>query len=102
MANVLSVEHVLRERRLSVWTEAKNLAEHASREGRAFTASEQAVWERLNDELDVLGRRLKSVLNACMGDRPAANSDFPWRAKINYQRKPPLRKLPAGCWSLLA
>ena len=53
----------LRDRRLNVWNEAKGLAEEASEENRAFTAEEQGKWDALNEELDNLDARIKSVLD---------------------------------------
>ncbi len=53
----------LRDRRLNVWNEAKGLAESAAEENRAFSAEEQGKWEALNEELDNLDTRIKSVLD---------------------------------------
>ena len=53
----------LRDRRLNVWNEAKGLAEEAAEENRSFTAEEQGTWDALNEELDKLDARIKSVLD---------------------------------------
>jgi len=54
----------LRDRRLSVWEEAKGLADTAATENRAFSAEEQGKWDVLNGELDQLDTRIKSALDA--------------------------------------
>jgi HK97 family phage major capsid protein len=53
----------LRERRASVWEQAKALADQASDENRAFSADEQGFWEALKAELDAVDRRIKAVLD---------------------------------------
>ena len=53
----------LRDRRLNVWNEAKGIAESAAEENRALTAEEQGKWEALNEEIDGLDKRIKSVLD---------------------------------------
>lgn len=53
----------LRDRRLNVWEEAKKLAEDAAEENRSFSAEEQGKWDALNEELDKLDARIKSVLD---------------------------------------
>lgn len=53
----------LRDRRLNVWEEAKGLADTAANENRAFSAEEQGKWDALNEELDKLDTRIKSVLD---------------------------------------
>jgi len=62
----------LRDRRQNVWNEAKNLADTAAEENRAFTAEEQGTWDALNEELDKLDTRIKSVLD---GEKRAADAD---------------------------
>ena len=52
----------LRDRRLNVWNEAKGLADSAAEENRAFSAEEQGKWDALNEEIDKLDVRIKSVL----------------------------------------
>ena len=54
----------LRDRRLSVWEEAKGLADMAAGENRAFSAEEQGKWEALDEELNNLDKRIKSALEA--------------------------------------
>jgi HK97 family phage major capsid protein len=52
----------LRDRRLSVWEQAKTLADKAAEENRAFSGEEQKSWDELNAELDALDTRIKSVI----------------------------------------
>jgi HK97 family phage major capsid protein len=52
----------LRDRRLNVWEQAKDIADKAAEENRAFSAEEQGTWEALNEELDTLDKRIKAVL----------------------------------------
>ena len=61
----------LRDRRLSVWNEARGLAESAAESNRAFSAEEQGTWEALNSELDELDKRIKSVLDTEQRSRDA-------------------------------
>lgn len=60
MAN--EVAKRLRDRRQNVWEQAKELADHAAEENRAFSAEEQGTWDALNEELDKLDTRIKAVL----------------------------------------
>lgn len=60
MAN--EVAKRLRDRRLNVWEQAKEIADKAAEENRAFSAEEQGTWEALNEELDTLDKRIKAVL----------------------------------------
>lgn len=53
----------LRDRRLSVWNEAKGIADRASDENRAFSPEEQGQWDSLNTELDTLDKRIKSAID---------------------------------------
>lgn len=53
----------LRERRASVWEQAKALADRAADENRAFNGEEQGSWDTLNAELDALDKRIKSVID---------------------------------------
>jgi HK97 family phage major capsid protein len=53
----------LRESRQQVWKQATALADHASEEGRTFTAEEQASWDTMNAELDAYDKRLKNVID---------------------------------------
>lgn len=52
----------LRDRRLNVWEQAKELADRAAEENRAFSGEEQRQWDEYNSELDALDTRIKSVL----------------------------------------
>lgn len=93
----------LREMRLLAWLEAGKLAEGAAMENRAFTQAEQLLWVKLNQELDVLDRKLRAVLDLerrSVTDRP--NPDHPWKARVNYARRDPPPHLPAGCQDLVA
>lgn len=53
----------LRDRRLNVWEQAKDLADGAAEENRAFSGEEQSKWDTLNAELDALDTRIKSVID---------------------------------------
>src|SRR6266498_2836394 len=53
----------LRDRRMSVWEDAKALADRAADENRAFSAEEQGQWDALNEELDTLDKRIKSAMD---------------------------------------
>jgi hypothetical protein len=91
----------LRDRRLVVWLIAKALADVAAQENRAFSIPECAHWEALNDELDVLDRKLRAIQSPRTHLAPhPVNPDHPWKAKINFERRDPPPKLPAGCWHL--
>jgi len=52
----------LRDRRMNVWESAKELADRAAEENRAFSGEEQRQWDEMNSELDALDTRIKSVL----------------------------------------
>ena len=53
----------LRERRANVWEQAKEIADRAADENRAFNGEEQGSWDSLNAELDALDKRIKSVID---------------------------------------
>lgn len=53
----------LRERRANVWEQAKELADRAADENRAFSAEEQGQWDAQNEELNTLDTRIKSALD---------------------------------------
>lgn len=53
----------LRERRSNVWEQAKELADKAAEENRAFSGEEESKWQSLNAELDALDVRIKSVID---------------------------------------
>jgi len=53
----------LRERRLNVWNQAKEIADRATEENRNFSPEEQGSWDALNTELDNLDKRIKSALD---------------------------------------
>ena len=53
----------LRDRRLSVWNEAKKIAEDAAAENRAFTPEEQGKWDAMQEEMRTLDTRIGAVLD---------------------------------------
>lgn len=53
----------LRDRRMNVWNEAKAITDLAVEQNRAFSAEEQGTYEALNQELDEIDKRIKSVLD---------------------------------------
>lgn len=53
----------LRDRRLSVWNEAKKIAEDAAGENRAFTPEEQGKWDAMQEEMRTLDTRIGAVLD---------------------------------------
>lgn len=53
----------LRDRRLNVWNQAKEIADRAAEENRNFSPEEQGSWDALNGELDALDKRIKSALD---------------------------------------
>lgn len=53
----------LRDRRLSVWNEAKGIADRAAEDNRNFTPEEQGQWDGLNAELDQLDQRIKAAID---------------------------------------
>jgi len=62
----------LRDRRQNVWEQAKELTDRTTEENRAFTAEEQGTWDQLNEELDKLDARIKSVLD---GEKRSKEAD---------------------------
>lgn len=65
----------LRERRANVWESAKELADRAADENRAFSADEQGAWDAHNEELGKLDQRIKSALDVEARNR-AADKQF--------------------------
>lgn len=53
----------LRDRRLNVWNQAKEIADRAAEENRNFSPEEQGQWDGLNTELDQLDARIKSAMD---------------------------------------
>lgn len=53
----------LRDRRQNVWEQAKDLADRAAEENRAFSSEEQGQWDAMNDELNKLDERIKAALD---------------------------------------
>ena len=53
----------LRDRRLSVWEEAKGIAEKAAEENRALGEEEQGRWDALQEEMQKLDTRIRAVLD---------------------------------------
>jgi HK97 family phage major capsid protein len=77
----------LRDRRLSVWEEAKGIAEKAAEENRALSEEEQGRWDALQEEMQKLDTRIRAVLDtekrakdaddafdALSGKKPAAGT----------------------------
>lgn len=62
----------LRDSRLSLWEQAKVIADQAADENRAFTAEEQGTWETINGQIDALDKRLGAVLEQ---EKRAAETD---------------------------
>lgn len=71
----------LRERRANVWEQAKELADRAAEENRAFGGEEQSSWDTLNAELDALDQRIKSVID---GEQRAKDTEEAY-AKLEGQ-----------------
>lgn len=53
----------LRDRRVSVWEQAKALADGAAEQNRAFEGEEERSWTELNAELDALDKRIQAILD---------------------------------------
>ena len=70
MAN--EVAKRLRDRRLNVFNQAREIADTAADENRKFTAEEQGTWEALNEEINELDKRIKAVLDQ---EKRAADAD---------------------------
>lgn len=51
----------LKTRRRSVWHEAQALLERASNEKREFTAAEEASWQQMNEDLDLMDQRIHQI-----------------------------------------
>ena len=77
----------LRDRRLSVWEEAKGIAEKAAEENRSLSEEEQGRWDALQEEMQKLDTRIRAVLDtekrakdaddafdALSGKKPAAGT----------------------------
>lgn len=78
----------LRDRRLNVWNEAKGLADSAAEENRAFSAEEQGKWDALNEEIDKLDVRIKSVLET---EQRAKDADMAYDALSGKKADPAKR-----------
>lgn len=87
------VAKTLRDRRLNVWNEAKALAEDAAEQNRAFTAEEQGKWEALNEELDKLDERIKSVLDT---QKRAKDADDAFDSVTSGRKTEPRRTTSSG------
>ena len=61
MANELAKR--LRDRRLNVVTQAREVVDQAVEANRNLTAEEQGTYEALNEEIDTLDKRIKAVLD---------------------------------------
>lgn len=62
----------LKEQRANAWEQAKALLDAAAAESRDLTAEENASFERINTDLDVLDRRAKDLEEAEQRNRDAA------------------------------
>lgn len=74
----------LRERRANVWEQAKELADGAADENRAFSGEEEKSWVALNSELDALDVRIKAVLD---GEQRAKDAEDAMSALRGEPRK---------------
>lgn len=84
------VVKALRERRAKVWAEAKELADRANDENRAFEGQEEESWQRLNGELDALDKRIKAVID---GEQRAADTEAAFK---KLEGKPQERGMVQG------
>ncbi len=82
----------LRDRRLNVWNEARELADTAAEENRAFTAEEQGKWDALNSELDALDKRIGGVLDQ---EKRAKDADDAFNALTGKPVTGPAGSTPA-------
>lgn len=53
----------LRDRRMGVWNDCRKIAEEAAGEQRAMTPEEQGRWDAMQEEMETLDKRIKSVLD---------------------------------------
>ena len=53
----------LRDRRMGVWNDCRKIAEDAAGEQRAMTPEEQGRWDAMQEEMETLDKRIKSVLD---------------------------------------
>jgi HK97 family phage major capsid protein len=79
----------LRDRRLSVWNEAKKIAEDAAGENRSFSPEEQGRWDAMQEEMSTLDTRIKAVLDT---EKRAKDADDSYNA---LTEKPTERGTPA-------
>lgn len=56
------VAKALKDRRLNVWNQAKEIADRAANENRNMTAEEDESFTRATTEIDALDRRMKSII----------------------------------------
>jgi HK97 family phage major capsid protein len=81
----------LQERRANVWEQAKELADRAANENRAFGGEEQSQWDSLNAEMEALDKRAKAILE---GEQRAKDTED---ALSRLEGKPQVKDgLPAG------
>jgi HK97 family phage major capsid protein len=80
----------LRDRRNNVWEQAKELADRAAEQNRAFDAAEQGTWDALNAEMDTLDTRIKAALEQ---EQRAKEADQAFEALAG---KPQDRNAPNG------
>lgn len=75
----------LQERRANVWEQAKELADTAANENRAFKAEEQSTWDTLNAEMEALDKRANAII---AGEQRAKDTED---ALANLAGKPDVR-----------
>ena len=97
----------LRDRRLNVWNDCKKLAEDAAGEQRSMTPEEQGRWDAMQEEMETLDKRIKSVLDTekrakeadeafdeLSGRKPAAGQDQ--RGGGGHDMQEEIRKFARG------
>jgi hypothetical protein len=85
----------LRDQRANVWEQAKELADTAANENRAFGAEEEQKWTSLNAELDALDKRVKSILDGEQRAKDTEDAFAKLQGKPREQGGPASRTRPA-------
>lgn len=67
----------LRQRRASLWEQAKSLHELAAKEKRDMTAEEKEQWDRINAEIDSLGETIQRMERIAAIDAEMERTDEP-------------------------
>lgn len=105
----MASEDELKSARRAVWDQAKALAERRADKACSFTPYEQAVWDGLMAELDVIDGKigqfyikrklLRDHASAALGGgRVSDPGKDGWRSRVNFCRKVYVPDPPAGCW----